>query len=208
MPSIKDKLRTEERQNKSTRFPHFSRFIPAPLHPPWRVSEGQARNWQAIYFSLRFLVFVVILTFFLVNFVGAGLAPALGRPQGAPPRERLLINPTNPENYRLLAAEFLKNHDLQNATYFNDLGLSLFPTSLTLLKQKDEIYYAANEPRFLAQEIPLWKKVVNYYPDYRDGYARLMWLNLKLGRTADAKKYLEMIKMLDPNWIELDKINI
>jgi hypothetical protein len=121
--------------------------------------------------------------------------------------KNLLTDSINPENYRLLADEFLGNYDLHTAVYFNDLGLSLEPTSLPLLKQKDEIYYLENEPRFLAAEIPVWKNIVNRYPDYRDGYARLMWLNLKLGYKAEAKKYLEIVKTINPNWLPLEQIN-
>jgi tetratricopeptide (TPR) repeat protein len=173
------------------KFPHFSRFIPA-------------RNLQAINFSLKSLVFVAILTFFLINVkfaVSGGLQTDMSL------QKKLIVDSNQPTNYRFLVAEFLRNHDFAAASYFNNLGLSLFPLDLDLMRQKDEIYYQMNEPKFITEELSTWRKIVEKYPNYRDGFAQLMWLNLKLGNVEEAKKYLEVVKKINPNWEPLAKIN-
>jgi tetratricopeptide (TPR) repeat protein len=168
------------------KFPHISRYI-------------TAEKYYAINFSLRFLVVLILFMIFFVNMIQTDKDKLIAA--------HALNQPNNPSSYKLLAAAFVQNNDFASATYFNELGLSLFPFNPNLLRTREEIYYKMNEPEFMAAEISAWKKIIKRYPDYRDGYARLVFLDLKIGKREEAKKYLEVVKKINPNWLPLEQIN-
>ncbi len=147
-----------------------------------------ASRRQAIEFSLRFLGCAFLLVMFLINIVGAGLAPAHGRPQVSPLQ---YIETTN---------KFLAVNDFQTASYFNKTGLIFFPTSIDLLSQEDLIYEKINEPELIRKEILTWEKIAASYPSYRDAWAMLAMSNMKLGNDQEVNKSLEKIKEINPNW--------
>ncbi len=168
------------------KLPHIYRYI-------------TAEKRYAINFSLRFLVVLILFIIFFVNMIQTDKEKLIAT--------HALNQPNNPSSYKLLATTFVQNNDFTVATYFNELGLSLFPFNPNLLQEREEIYYKINEPEFAAAEISAWKKILQRHPDYRDGYARLIFLNLKIGRREEAKKYLEVVKKINPNWQPLERIN-
>ncbi len=51
----------------------------------------------------------------------------------------------------------------------------------------------------ILKDIKEWEKVVNKYPDYKDGYLQLAILELKRKNFNMSKLYLEKVFNLDPN---------
>lgn len=151
-----------------------------------KISAGRR---QAVEFSLRFLGCAILLTVFLINIVGAYKY----KPQQ--------------EMYKLTADKFLVANDFQTAAYFNRAGLYLFPTSLSLLQQEDIIYRKINEVKFTRNNIAIWNKIADRYPNYRDAWAQLALSNMKLGNNQEVKESVERIKIINPNWKYLSTIS-
>lgn len=63
----------------------------------------------------------------------------------------------------------------------------------------------------LTKELAYWQDVVRRYGDYRDAYFKIATLQYQLGEEAQAKKSLEKVLALDPNfekaWVLGDKIS-
>ncbi len=51
-----------------------------------------------------------------------------------------------------------------------------------------------------------WQTVVQDHPDYRDGFYMAALLSYQLGDTTEAKKYLDKVKTIDPNYPEITKL--
>lgn len=73
---------------------------------------------------------------------------------------------------------------------------------------KDLIYFNQNERISLEKDLNTWLRISKFYPDYRDAYARLAFLYLKLGDKINAKKYFVDVKKIDPNWPSLEKFRL
>ncbi|MBI4084719.1 MAG: hypothetical protein HY431_02335 [Candidatus Levybacteria bacterium] len=74
-------------------------------------------------------------------------------------------------------------------------GVNLWQNSEALVKLRQE------RARYL-QEIAYWKRVVDQYEGYRDGYFKLALLTYQLGEKALARSYLQKAMELDPNFVE------
>ena len=59
-----------------------------------------------------------------------------------------------------------------------------------------------NERTKTEEEIDFWKKMVNSYTDFRDGYFQLAVLEYRLNDFAKARSYLEKVLEIDPNFKE------
>lgn len=62
------------------------------------------------------------------------------------------------------------------------------------------------EPGKIKEEIVFWQKVVEEFPNYRDGYLKLAILNYKINRLFDAQKFLNKSLKIDPNSEDAKKI--
>lgn len=74
-------------------------------------------------------------------------------------------------------------------------GVNLWQNSGALARIKQE------RARYV-QEIAYWKRVVDKYQGYRDGYFKLALLTYQLGEKAQARSYLQKAMELDPNFQE------
>ena len=108
--------------------------------------------------------------------------------------------------YHQLSQQFLSANDFQNALLINSFGASQVPASSLLDSQKNEIIYKMNEPYFIEEEIIKWESLAAKYPGYRDAWAQLAYLNLKLGRIEETRRYVEKIREINPNWVYLEKL--
>lgn len=52
----------------------------------------------------------------------------------------------------------------------------------------------------LAKELAYWQDVTRQYSDYRDAYFKIATLQYQLGNVEQAKKSLEKVLVLDPNF--------
>ena len=72
-----------------------------------------------------------------------------------------------------------------------------------LLKQNFKEYDKLQKEKLnLASELSYWQQLVKEYEDYRDAYFRIASLQFTLGKTDEAKKSLEKVLSLDPNFEE------
>ncbi|MBI4096886.1 MAG: hypothetical protein HY428_00530 [Candidatus Levybacteria bacterium] len=74
-------------------------------------------------------------------------------------------------------------------------GVSLWQNNEALAKVKQE------RARYV-QEVAFWKRVVDQYDGYRDGYFKLALLTYQLGEKTQARSYLQKAMELDPNFQE------
>lgn len=123
-------------------------------------------------------------------------------------KERLINNPMDYEAHLVLAEEFLKNNQFEEAEKEltlktqNVLGIS---SRLELLWQKKHY----SDPKDIQRLLAAWEKIVSEKPNYRDGYLQLAYLHYKLYENEKAKEYLKKALELDPNFepaLELEKI--
>lgn len=174
----------------SKEFPRFPRVI-------------NARRKLAFKFSLKFLFFIFCFALFAAN-IPSIFSPSVEKQA----KMEVVKNSSNIESYKSVISFLLKKKEYKLASYINTLALNLNPLNLDLLRQDDIIYLKANERKIINLQLEKLKKVVELYPDYRDAYARLAYLNLKIGERDEAKKYLEVIKKINPNWPLLSKFNL
>lgn len=58
----------------------------------------------------------------------------------------------------------------------------------------------------LKKQIIRWEEIIAARPDYRDGYYALATLEYQMGNTEKSKKYLGVVKRLDPNYPEITEL--
>ena len=71
------------------------------------------------------------------------------------------------------------------------------------LKLQDTFHQAElakTERLKLAKELAYWQSVTRQYGNYRDAYFKVATLQYQLGETSQAKKSLEKVLALDPNF--------
>lgn len=74
--------------------------------------------------------------------------------------------------------------------------------SLLLTQSLKELDKLQKEKLGLVSELSYWEQVVKEYEGYRDAYFRIASLQLSLGKIDEAKKSLEKVFSLDPNFAE------
>lgn len=161
-----------------------------------RISFKSSSCRDALVFTAKSLVFLFFLILLLANF------------QKYIFNEGALNNPEFPKFYENRAKAYLDNNNFSLSSYFNNLGLSKFPTDINLLKQKDLIYIRQNERKFVISDINFWLKIAARHPDYRDAYAQIVYAYLKLGDRENAKKYLQIVENINPDWPLLEKLRL
>lgn len=123
-------------------------------------------------------------------------------------KERLINNPMDYEAHLVLAEEFLKNNQFEEAEKEltlktqNVLGIN---SRLELLWQKKHY----SDPKDIRRLITAWEQIITEKPNYRDGYLQLTYLYYKLYETEKAKECLQKALELDPNFepaLELEKL--
>lgn len=184
LPTIKASLKIPKG------FPYFPRVI-------------NARRRLAFKFSLKSLFFIFCFALFASN-IPSIFSPSVEKQA----KIEVLKNSSDIESYKRVISDLMKKREYQLASYIDSLALNLNPLNLDLLKQSDLIYLKINERKIISLQLEKWKKIVELYPDYRDAYARLAYLNLKIGENDEAKKYLEIVKKINPNWPLLTKFNL
>ncbi len=83
------------------------------------------------------------------------------------------------QDHKMLAQIFLQNNDY-------DLAKKEDPGLITDLDKTVE-------------EIKRWEKIINKYPNYRDGYIQLAILNWRVFRETESRSFLSRARELDPN---------
>lgn len=109
-------------------------------------------------------------------------------------KERLVRNPKDFEAHLMLAEEYLKNNQLDEAE--KELLLAEKNLQSNQLWQK-KMESSPEEIRIL---IGGWEKIVAEKPNYRDGYLKLALLYYKLYENEKAREYLQKALELDPNF--------
>lgn len=138
-------------------------------------------------------------------------------------KERLTRNPSDFEAHLILAEEYLKNNQLEEAERELLLAqkiqkssyqaserprtgiLGVATSTLAQLWQRK----MESNPEDIRKLIEYWEKIVAEEPDYRDGYLHLALYYFKLGNKDKARENLDKALDLDPNYEpakELEKI--
>lgn len=123
-------------------------------------------------------------------------------------QEKTSINPKISRFYFENANDYLNKNNFYMANYLNNFGLYVFPGNIDLLKQKDLISFKENERFFVEKDLNDWLRVSKIHPDYRDAYAQISFLYLKLGDEVNAKIYLRFARSIDPNWPSLSRFDL
>lgn len=167
-------------------FPHFPRLFPA---------SSLKEKKYVLFFSGKFLCFIFLLIIFFAN-ISTSFK-----------NEKQLTNFSNEQEIEKNINLLIGQKKLQLAKYINKIGRDNFPNNLELLRQEDLIYQKINEKRIILELINKWKKILTFFPNYRDAYANLVYLNLKIGERNEGEKYLKVLKTINPNWRMLQKFN-
>jgi len=136
-------------------------------------------------------------------------------------KERLLRNPNDFEARLILAEEFLKNNQFEEAekelrfaeqqqasqsTQTSSSSQILgSPSKLSQLWKQKQLA----DPQDISRLITAWEKILTEKPGYRDGWLQLAFLHAKLNQNEKAKECLKKTLALDPNFTlarELEKI--
>lgn len=123
-------------------------------------------------------------------------------------RERVLKNPKDFEAHLILAEEFLKNNQIEEAEKELIAANSIQQTAdsnqqvLGLTSKFEELYlkYQEENPQELQKLISNWEKITSETPTYRDGYLYLSLYYFKLGNRQKAQENLQKALELDPNF--------
>lgn len=120
---------------------------------------------------------------------------------------RAQISPFDIKNHYDLAQLYYNEGKVQKALdelYFAETvtGYNV-SNSKDVLAETDEIVFLRNkileEPKIIAQKLEYWQKIIQQYPNYRDAWVQLYYLNKEIN-PADAKKSLQKIEELDPSY--------
>lgn len=79
------------------------------------------------------------------------------------------------------------------------LGAVIFQT-LKVQESMRQAEFAKAERLQLSKELAYWQGVVRQYGNYRDAYFKIATLQYQLGEVQQAKKSLEKVLALDPNF--------
>lgn len=109
----------------------------------------------------------------------------------------------SPRNPRIFTEQVLQylNKDWKVIVYSFIIGVMIMGIlffaydSLTLF---DELEMKKQERVIVLEEIAAWERVMNVFPDYRDGYFKLALLYYQLGNRQKAKENLEDTLHIDP----------
>jgi len=131
-------------------------------------------------------------------------------------KERLARNPNDFEAHLMLAEEYLKNNQLEEAerelllaqkNY--DSGSHVLGEEVSLNLKELWVRWREEKPEELEKLIAEWERVISERPNYRDGYLRLALFHYKLHENEKANGYLQKALELDPNFEparELEKV--
>lgn len=125
-------------------------------------------------------------------------------------KERLIKNPNDLEAQLILAEEFLKNNQFEEAEKILNLAQNN-PQSAIHNSEIEKLWQQKHysDPKDIKKLIAGWEEIVGKYPNYRDGYLQLAWLYYKIYEDKKAKENLSKALELDPNFkpaSELEKI--
>jgi len=146
--------------------------------------------------------------------VGAGLIVLLislslflSKNQFQRAKERLARNPNDFEAHLILAEEYLKNNQLEEAekeliTASNIQQAENNNQILGLSSNLEELWsrWREEKPEELEKLIAEWEGIISERPNYRDGYLKLALFHYKLHENEKANGYLQKALELDPNF--------
>lgn len=113
-------------------------------------------------------------------------------------KEALAQNPNDFDSHLILAEEFLKNNQVEEAEKELFLAQKIQPNNYQLqelINQKQ-----IQNPKDIKKLIVHWEKIIKQKPNYRDGYLQLALLHYKLYQNEEARRYLEEALVIDPNF--------
>lgn len=161
---------------------------------------------QAARFS-KMMVFLLLFGFLVVNMASYFLPKNKFRIA----QEQILDNPLNLEAHLILAEEFLKNNQIEEAQ--NELLVAqeitnnekAGPQSPSVLGASNIIEtiknrLAENSRKETEKQIIRWRQIVADNLEYRDGYLRLAIYYFKVGDDQKAKENLQTALKIDPNF--------
>ncbi len=127
--------------------------------------------------------------------------------------KRAQITPFDKKSHYDLAQLYYNEGKTQRALNELDIAETLtgsnFPNSKDVLAESNEIVFLRSkileEPKKIAQKLEYWQKIIQQYPNYRDAWVQLYYLNKEVN-SADAEKHLKKIEELDPNYVQNLKI--
>lgn len=173
-------MQAGETVRRRVQFPHIPRKITAGL----------------FWYTEKAMLWGLLSAFLMINlYARANLMPNYW-----PSLTATLAHPYSAAFHQNLAEVFWKEGLLEKAKKELMYDKSVLGTSTSLLNEWE------NEPTKLAGNLAYWKDVVKSKPDYRDGYIAAASLAYQLGKTAEAKTYLNQALVLDPDNTEIQKL--
>lgn len=116
-------------------------------------------------------------------------------------KERLIKNPNDLEAQLILAKEFLKNNQFEEAEKI--LKIAQFNPQSPIYKSEIEKLWQKkhySDPKDIKILIKSWEEIIEKYPNYRDGYLQLAYLYAKISQKEKSKEVLNKALELDPNF--------
>ncbi|MBN1263396.1 MAG: hypothetical protein JW991_03485 [Candidatus Pacebacteria bacterium] len=150
-------------------------------------------------------VFLVFISFFLTGWIFYLFF--LPKSHFSTTKEKLLRIPDNIEAQIELAAIYLENNQFSQAErllYKIQENKDAEKQKLELKKLWEE--KIDNDPREVLLQTEKWQKLLEQYPDYRDGWLKLTLLYLKLNEKEKAESAFNIARSMAPNFEVLKKI--
>jgi Tfp pilus assembly protein PilF len=118
-------------------------------------------------------------------------------------KEKIFKNPQSLEARLELAEIYLENNQFKEA----EKELGFLTEAIEELNDEQKVKLnklweikRAKDPEEIRSEADNWQKIIDQYPEYRDGYLQLAILHLKLGEKEKASQALEKAAELAPNY--------
>lgn len=151
------------------------------------------------------LVFMFTATAFLFLVFPSFLFP---KNQFDEARTLVIKNPNDTEAHFILASEFIKNNQLQEAekelTIIANLEQKKKSNSNVLGSdtklQELILAWQDQNPEEIRKKIVKWEQIVSDFPSFREGYLYLSYYYFKLGQKGIAEEYLQKALEIDPNY--------
>jgi hypothetical protein len=175
----------------ASHFPHITRIL-------------TAEEKITIKFTLKSLILLFLLIILVSN-----LPKTIATDKNQQTKNEIISEKINIDKSREVIQRLLNRKEYQLAKYYNEQFLNEKRIkNEEMLKFQDLIYLNLNSEKINDLQIQNWLQIVQKYPDYRDGYAKLTKLFLIKNSREEAKKFYEETKTINPNWPELSKFNL
>ncbi|MGB9911659.1 MAG: hypothetical protein ACPLKP_03655 [Microgenomates group bacterium] len=166
-----------------------------------KVTKPQAKRLQRLTKKFGSLGVILFLLFLLV------LSYLFPKSEIQKLKEELIKNPNRPELQLILTEKLLANNQFKKAEKILRLAEKFNFPNLKINQLWQQKHYS--DPEDIKKLINGWERILEKYPNYRDGWLQLAVLTYKNSQEEKTKESLKKALSLDPNYLlanELEKI--